>query len=33
VEVKSTHTGMSVNRDVYRVLADILEEEERRWSG
>ena len=32
VEVKSSHTGMSVNRDVYRVLADILEEE-RRWSG
>jgi pimeloyl-ACP methyl ester carboxylesterase len=33
VEVKSSHSGMSVNRDVYRVLADILEEEERRWSG
>jgi pimeloyl-ACP methyl ester carboxylesterase len=33
VEVKSSHTGMSVNRDVYGVLADILEEEERRWSG
>ena len=33
VEVKSSHTGMSVNRDVYRVLADILEQEERRWSG
>jgi pimeloyl-ACP methyl ester carboxylesterase len=33
VEVKSSHTGMSVNRNVYRVLADILEEEGRRWSG
>lgn len=33
VEVKSSHTGMSVNRDVYRVLADILEEEGRRWNG
>jgi hypothetical protein len=33
VEVESSHTGMSVNRDVYRVLADILEQEERRWSG
>ena len=26
VEVKSSHIGMSVNRNVYRVLADILEE-------
>jgi pimeloyl-ACP methyl ester carboxylesterase len=27
VEVDSSHTGMSVNRAVYRVLAEILEEE------
>ena len=27
VEVDSSHTGMSVNRDVYRVLQAILEEE------
>src|SRR5947209_7381962 len=33
VEVDSSHTGMAVNRDVYRVLADVLEQEERRWSG
>jgi hypothetical protein len=33
VEVKSSHTGMSVNRAVYRVLVNILEQEERRWSG
>jgi pimeloyl-ACP methyl ester carboxylesterase len=33
VEVESSHSGMSVNRAVYRVLADILDEEERRWSG
>jgi triacylglycerol lipase len=33
VEVKSSHSGMSVNRDVYRVLGDVLVEEERRWSG
>jgi hypothetical protein len=33
VEVESSHSGMSVNRDVYRVLAEILEKEERRWSG
>jgi hypothetical protein len=26
VEVDSSHTGMSVNRAVYRVLAEILEE-------
>jgi triacylglycerol lipase len=28
VEVDSSHSGMSVNRAVYRVLAEILEEEE-----
>jgi triacylglycerol lipase len=34
VEVDSSHSGMSVNRDVYRVLAAILEEEEEdRWTG
>ena len=34
VEVDSSHSGMSVNRDVYRVLAAFLEEvEEDRWSG
>jgi pimeloyl-ACP methyl ester carboxylesterase len=33
VEVESSHSGMSVNRAVYRVLADILDEEEQRWSG
>ena len=32
VEVESSHGGMSVNRAVYRVLADILEEESA-WSG
>jgi pimeloyl-ACP methyl ester carboxylesterase len=32
VEVKSSHSGMSVNREVYRVLAEILEEE-RQWTG
>jgi pimeloyl-ACP methyl ester carboxylesterase len=32
VEVESSHTGMSVNRAVYRVLAEILEEEQQ-WSG
>jgi pimeloyl-ACP methyl ester carboxylesterase len=32
VEVASSHGGMSVNRAVYRVLADILEEESA-WSG
>jgi pimeloyl-ACP methyl ester carboxylesterase len=33
VEVDSSHSGMSVNRSVYRVLAEILVEEERRWNG
>lgn len=32
VEVESSHVGMSVNRAVYRVLAEILEEEPA-WSG
>ena len=32
VEVESSHTGMSVNLAVYRVLAEILEEEPA-WSG
>jgi pimeloyl-ACP methyl ester carboxylesterase len=32
VEVDSSHTGMSVNRAVYRALAEILEEE-RQWTG
>ena len=33
VEVDSSHSGMSVNRAVYRVLDEILREEEQRWSG
>jgi len=33
VEVDSSHCGMSVNRAVYRVLAEILDDEERRWTG
>jgi pimeloyl-ACP methyl ester carboxylesterase len=32
VEVDSSHSGMSVNREVYRVLAEILEEEPE-WTG
>jgi triacylglycerol lipase len=32
IEVKSSHTGMSVNLAVYRVLAEILKEEPG-WSG
>jgi pimeloyl-ACP methyl ester carboxylesterase len=32
VEVDSSHIGMSVNRAVYRVLAQILDEE-RQWTG
>jgi pimeloyl-ACP methyl ester carboxylesterase len=32
VEVHSSHTGMTVNREVYRVLDEILEEE-RQWTG
>jgi triacylglycerol lipase len=33
VEVESSHTGMSVNPHVYRVLARILDQEGDRWSG
>lgn len=33
VEVDSSHGGMSVNRNVYRVLAAVLEEEQQRWTG
>jgi triacylglycerol lipase len=34
VEVESSHTGMSVNVEVYRVVAGVLdEEEEDRWTG
>ncbi len=33
IEVESSHSGMSVNIAVYRVLAEILEDEERRWTG
>jgi pimeloyl-ACP methyl ester carboxylesterase len=33
VEVESSHTGMSVNLGVYRVLARILDEEAYRWTG
>jgi triacylglycerol lipase len=33
IEVESSHGGMSVNLDVYRVLARILDEEADRWTG
>ena len=33
VEVRSSHTGMSVNLDVYRVIARVLDEEGDRWTG
>jgi pimeloyl-ACP methyl ester carboxylesterase len=33
VEVESSHSGMSVNARVYRVLAGILDEERDRWTG
>jgi triacylglycerol lipase len=33
VEVESSHGGMSVNLEVYRVLARILDEEGDRWTG
>jgi pimeloyl-ACP methyl ester carboxylesterase len=33
VEVDSSHTGMSVNREVYGVLAGILDQEGDRWTG
>jgi triacylglycerol lipase len=33
IEVDSSHSGMSVHRDVYRLLATFLDEEAQRWSG
>jgi triacylglycerol lipase len=33
IEVESSHTGMSVNAAVYRVLARILDEDGDRWTG
>jgi hypothetical protein len=33
IEVDSSHSGMSVHRDVYRLLAGFLDEEAQRWSG
>jgi pimeloyl-ACP methyl ester carboxylesterase len=33
VEVQSSHSGMSVNLGVYRLLARILDQEEDRWTG
>jgi hypothetical protein len=33
VEVESSHTGMSVNPAVYRVLGRLLDEEGDRWNG
>src|SRR5256885_1822449 len=33
VEVESSHTGMSVNAQVYRVLAEVLDEEVASWTG
>jgi pimeloyl-ACP methyl ester carboxylesterase len=33
VEIESSHTGMSVNLGVYRVLATILDQEADRWTG
>ncbi|HUZ28529.1 MAG TPA: alpha/beta hydrolase [Solirubrobacteraceae bacterium] len=33
VEVDSSHCGMAVNRAVYQVLVEILEEEDRQWTG
>jgi len=33
VEVDSSHSGMSVNRDVYRLLADFLDQKAQRWIG
>lgn len=33
VEVDSSHSGMAVNVEVYRVLAEILEDKEDRWTG
>ena len=33
VEVDSSHAGMSVNREVYRVLAEILGRRSQLWTG
>ena len=33
IEVDSSHTGMSVNLGVYRVLAEILDGKEPAWTG
>jgi triacylglycerol lipase len=33
VEVDSSHTGMSVNAQVYRLLGRILDEEAQQWTG
>lgn len=33
VEVQSSHSGMSVNLGVYRLLATILDQEEDQWTG
>jgi pimeloyl-ACP methyl ester carboxylesterase len=33
IEVHSSHTGMSVNLDVYRALARILDQEAQRWTS
>ena len=33
IEVESSHCGMSVNADVYRALAWILDQEEAPWTG
>jgi hypothetical protein len=33
VEVESSHCGMSVNAEVYRVLAGVLDGEEATWTG
>lgn len=33
IEVRSSHSGMSVNLDVYRLLASILDQEADQWTG
>jgi len=33
IEVDSSHSGMSVHRDVYRLLGGFLDEEAERWTG
>ncbi|HEX4673536.1 MAG TPA: alpha/beta hydrolase [Solirubrobacteraceae bacterium] len=33
IEVDSSHSGMSVHRDVYRLLGSFLDEEAQRWNG